>query len=98
MYILSYETLENSIKENTQQMRKDSSLSQKKNPQSGSQRGKGRNYVLNTPPIARSILKKERDEKLEKAISLENLHLQQRCISKYRSNLSFYKATNTFYL
>jgi hypothetical protein len=65
MYILSYETLANSIKESTQQMgkertmRMDSSLSQKKT-QSGSQRGKGTNYVLNTPPIARSILKKRK--------------------------------------
>jgi hypothetical protein len=43
----------------------------KKKAQSGSQRGKGTNYVLNTPPIARSILKKEMDKKLERAISLE---------------------------
>jgi len=61
--------------------KEDSSLTPKKKTQSGSQRGKGTNYVLNTPPIARSILKKERDEKLEKTI---NLHLQQRSISKYK--------------
>ncbi len=47
MYILSYETLANSIKESTQQMGKerikkeDSSLNQKNKIQSGSQRGKG---------------------------------------------------------
>jgi hypothetical protein len=57
MYILSYETLANSNKESTQQMgkertkREDSSLSQKNKTQSGSQRGKGTNYVLDIPPI-----------------------------------------------
>jgi hypothetical protein len=46
-------------------------LSQKNKTQSGSQRSKGTNYVLDIPSIVRSILKKERDEKLEKAISLQ---------------------------
>ncbi len=40
--------------------------------QRGSQRGKGTNYVLEPPLIARSILEKEKERKLERIINLKN--------------------------
>jgi hypothetical protein len=46
-------------------------LSHRSKTQSGSLRDKGTNHVPKTPPIARSTFEKQRDEKLEKAISLE---------------------------
>jgi hypothetical protein len=65
------------IKQSTQQRgkvgtkREDPSLSQRSKTQSGSLRDKGTNHVPKTPLIARSTFEKESDEKLGKAISLE---------------------------
>jgi hypothetical protein len=39
------------------------------------------NYVLEPPPITRSILEKEKEGKLERIINLENgPHMQQWCV------------------
>ncbi len=76
------ETCANFIKQNTQQKarkkgteKKDPSVSQKSKTKSESLKDKGTNHVSKPPVVVRSILKKERDEKLEKVVFLRKFSL-----------------------
>jgi hypothetical protein len=67
-----------------------------KNQTWGSQRGKITKYVPKPPPITRSILKKERERKLECIINLEEPSLAMRF--KIEATCVIYKVTNIFCL
>jgi hypothetical protein len=67
-----------------------------KNQTWGSQRGKRTKYVPKPPPITRSILKKERDRKLEFTINLEEPSLAMRF--KIEATCALCKAINIFCL
>jgi hypothetical protein len=62
----------------------------------GSQRGKGIKYVPKPPPMTRSILKKERERKLECIIDLEKPSLAM--YFKIEATCALCKATNIFCL